>query len=119
MHVLLPAEDGLDPLRAELGRVFPDAHLESAAENLLLLKTRAPAPAPFPALFFARQLLPDARLVAAASIRSLADALFEALVPALPEGQPWRLHVDPNYGQGEAGKHRCHLIVEALRDRPQ
>jgi 23S rRNA (cytidine2498-2'-O)-methyltransferase len=46
----------------------------------------------------ARQLLPDAARVAAASVREWAECVCGAVIGVLPEDRPWRLHVTPHYG---------------------
>jgi len=48
-----------------------------------------------PDLIFARQLLPDARPVTAASIRAWATLIAEAVIGSLPDEQQWSLHVYP------------------------
>jgi 23S rRNA (cytidine2498-2'-O)-methyltransferase len=53
------------------------------------------AEARFPFLVFARQVLPDAREVRAASIRAWAALLVDAVVGVLPDDQTWSLHVLP------------------------
>jgi 23S rRNA (cytidine2498-2'-O)-methyltransferase len=46
-------------------------------------------------LVFARQLLPEARIVDALSIRAWAEVIADAVVGTLPDGEPWALHVFP------------------------
>lgn len=47
---------------------------------------------------FARQLLPDARLVCADSVNRWAQALLDGILAGVPEGRSWRLHLWPHYG---------------------
>ncbi len=68
-------------------------------------------------LAFARQTLPDAVEVQAASINAWADRIIDAVAGILPDDQPWRLHLWPQYGEGRAGLHRCELIRAALVER--
>ncbi len=71
-----------------------------------------------PYLAFARQMLPDARALQAASINGWADLVIEAILGVLPDAQPWRLHLWPAYGEdGRAGLHRAHLIRQSLVER--
>lgn len=115
-HLLIPAADSLPALQAELLRHNPRLTLEQPAPDLLGLRPDDPA-SPLPRLAFARQFLPSAVPVEGTSIRTFADHLFEALITTLPEGQPWRLHIEPHFGSPEAGRNRCHLIEESLVDR--
>ena len=68
-------------------------------------------------LAFARQTLPDAVEVSAASINAWADRIIEAIAGVFPDGEPWRLHVWPGYGEGRAGENRCELIHAAVVER--
>jgi len=69
-------------------------------------------------LVFARQVLVDAHEVEAASIREWAERLLGVLPRLFVADQPapWRLHVWPRYGEGNAGRQRCEWIVEAVRE---
>ena len=51
---------------------------------------------------------------AAPSIKAWADQLAGEVIARLPDDQPWRLHIAPHYGSGEAGQNRCRLIREAV-----
>ncbi|KAB2661431.1 MAG: hypothetical protein DVB31_12345 [Verrucomicrobia bacterium] len=66
---------------------------------------------------FARQTLPDATPVDAASIRVWAESIAPRLAESFPDAQPWRRHFWPHYGTGTAGNHRCELIAEAVDDQ--
>jgi hypothetical protein len=68
-------------------------------------------------LAFARQTLPDAIEVNAASINAWADRIIDAIVGHFPDDQPWRLHLWPQYGEGKAGMNRCELIRASLVER--
>ncbi len=68
-------------------------------------------------LAFARQTLPDAVEIQAASINAWADRIIDAVVGVFPDDQPWRLHLWPQYGEGKAGRHRCELILTSLMER--
>jgi 23S rRNA (cytidine2498-2'-O)-methyltransferase len=119
MHLFLPADPTPDFLRDEIRRTWPAASVADAPNGLLQvhdLPDFATPPAP---LAFARQCLPEAQVIHAPSIRALADLLFDALVPVLPESQPWRLHSEPRFALPEAGHQRCRLIRDALIERLQ
>lgn len=104
MHTLLADPDLIAPLAAELG--------VPAGSSPWLSCAQLPAYAAF-----ARQTLPDCRPIQAASVNAWADAILETLLSALPDSQPWRLHLWPAYGEGRAGSHRCDLIRAALAER--
>jgi 23S rRNA (cytidine2498-2'-O)-methyltransferase len=53
---------------------------------------------PLPHLAFARQFLPHALPVQAESVNAWAQLLFQSIVGAVPDNQPWSLHVEPHYG---------------------
>ncbi len=114
MHHLL-ADEGCEPfLLDELTRAHPTAtHQEDGPR---WLTTDAPLDAP---LVFSRQVLPNAERLDIASINAWAERLLKAVIDTLPEGQPWRLHLVPCYGQGVAGMNRCELIRSAFRERLQ
>lgn len=114
MHVFL-TEPGDEPfLSDELKRTFVGAEAELLAPGLLRTDVGLQSTTP-PVLAFARQLLPDAEAVSAASIREWSERLFEA-VARLPEGQPWRLHLAPRYGGEGAGENRMRFIRDAFRE---
>lgn len=68
-------------------------------------------------LAFARQTLPNATPVQAESINQWADQIIESIFDALPDRQPWRLHLWPGYGAESGGDYRCALIRAALVNR--
>ena len=115
---LLLVDAGCEPfLLDELARCAPGAAHQLLAPGLVAADLAWPAQGP-PRLVFARQLLPDAEAHEAASIAAWAQRLAEAAVKALPEREPWRLHVAPHYAldeTGRAGENRCRLIREALQ----
>ncbi len=115
MHYLL-ADEGCEPfLLDELKRAFPAS--KSEADGPRWVRTDAPLEAP---LVFARQALPNAERVQAASINAWADKLIGAVMETVTEGKPWRLQIVPCYGDdSKAGLNRRDLIVAALRERLQ
>lgn len=116
MHLLL-TEPGDEPFLAdELKRMFVGAETELIAPGLLRtdLALRSATP---PVLAFARQVLPDAEPVSAASIREWSDRLFATVISRLPDGQPWRLHLAAHYGGEGAGVNRVRFIREAFREQ--
>lgn len=115
MHLLL-TELGDEPfLLDELRRVSAGALHEMVAPGLvrsdLLLQPAVP-----PVFAFARQVLPDAVPLQAASIREWSERLFDTVSQRVPEGQPWRLHVAPHYGASGAGENRVRLIREVFHE---
>ena len=68
-------------------------------------------------LAFARQTLPNAQPIKLTSINNWADRIIEAIFEELPDHQPWRLHVWPDYGLERGGQNRCELIRAAVIDR--
>jgi len=114
MHHLL-ADEGCEPfLLDELTRAHPAAMHQADGPRWITTTARLDAP-----LVFSRQALPNAQRLDIASINAWAEKLLWAVLEALPEGQPWRLHIIPCYGQGTAGLNRCELIKTAFRDRLQ
>jgi len=112
MHAFLPA-DGCDVfLVDELKRAGIEAW--SSDQEPFIMAASLPTP---PLLAFARQTLPNACEMRAASINGWADQLIELMTAHLPEEQPWHLHLWPAYGEGKAGQHRCELILTALTER--
>src|SRR5512138_787196 len=112
MHLVLWAEDYEAELRSELMASFPGTTVTRA--NGLFQSHLSPDPSSpeaergtgfeivpgvrLPYLAFARQLLPNARMLAAESVRAWAAQLFDVIISSLPEGQPWSLHLEPHYG---------------------
>lgn len=112
MHALLPVEGCTTFLVDEFHRAGIAAQV---MENSPLVWAEA---LPCPALLaFARQTLPEAQILSAASINGWADAMIEALLTRLGDDDPWHLHLWPAYGEGRAGLHRCGLIREAFLER--
>jgi 23S rRNA (cytidine2498-2'-O)-methyltransferase len=68
-------------------------------------------------LAFAQQTLPGAVPGHADSINHWADQIVGRALTCLPDEQPWRLHVWPQYGDGRAGINRCNLIRAAVIER--
>jgi 23S rRNA (cytidine2498-2'-O)-methyltransferase len=100
-------------LRAELRRCAPGSRIEAVSPGLLAVHGLR-ATELQPPIVFARQILPHATFESAASIRGWAELLLDRVAPAWPGVSPWRLHLAPRYGQGQAGIHRCALIRQAL-----
>ena len=116
MHLLL-TEPGDEPILAdELKRMFVGADTELLSAGLLRTDLALQCATP-PVFAFARQVLPDAQPTSAVSIREWSERLFEAVVPRLPEGQPWRLHLAAHYGGAGAGENRVRFIRDAFREQ--
>ncbi len=98
MHLVLWAEDSEAELRSELALSFPGMPIHPAEPALLESDFAIAAGQRLPHLVFARQWLPRALPLRADSIRGWAGQLFETVVSALPEDQPWSLHIEPHYG---------------------
>ena len=113
MHLFLADPDFAPFLTAELRRAAPEA----AVQEIAGLGLSAEVPLDGLLLAFARQTLPDAVEVQAASINVWADRIIDAIVGQFPDHQPWRLHLWPQYGEGRAGWHRCELIQASLLER--
>lgn len=116
MHLIL-TEPGDEPILAdELKRMFVGADTELLSAGLLRTDLALQCATP-PVFAFARQVLPDAEPAGAVSIREWSERLFEAVVPRLPEGQPWRLHLAAHYGGAGAGDNRVRFIRDAFREQ--
>jgi 23S rRNA (cytidine2498-2'-O)-methyltransferase len=96
MHLLLWSEDSGDDLRDELAQVFPDV-VPEAVPPLFFKAAFSASDTRLPFIAHARQWLPDARPVHAASIRALAMELCQTIAGVLPDDQPWALHIEPRY----------------------
>ncbi len=118
MHAILSAEESERFLMTEVQRAWPKANHSLPAPGLICTDAAIPLELP-PRLVFARQLLPDASIEAAASISAWSERLFSVITAVGREGEPWRLHVEPHYGSGTAGRNRCRLIVDSLREKLQ
>ena len=91
---MLAAPDSQDALKRELSQAISAASHEVrpglfACESTLGTEVRLPY------LVFARQFLPEAREVSAASIRAWASLIVDSVVGVLPDEQTWSLHVVP------------------------
>ena len=97
--ILFLSADGDDAgLLAELQRLGPEWVGRVERPGWIAVDRPPEQPAP-PVLAFARQTLPGAERVAATSVSGWARVLAERIVAQIPEGQPWRLHVWPQYGE--------------------
>jgi 23S rRNA (cytidine2498-2'-O)-methyltransferase len=110
MHAFIPAEGSESFLIDELSR----SGISARVLNSFTLTDQLPEPS---ILAFALQTLPNATVVTEASINGWADHIIAAMLVALNDDQPWRLHLWPAYGEGKAGQHRCELILAALPER--
>jgi len=113
VHLFLADPDTAPFLADELRRAAPEA----SVHEIEGLGIAAEVNLDGLLLAFARQTLPDAAEVQAASINAWADRIIDAVVGVLPDDQPWRLHLWPQYGEGRAGLHRCELIHASLLER--
>src|ERR1041385_6253773 len=114
MHLLLGAVDSDSFLLDELRRDFPNGKHQRIAAGLVETDAEFQAVAP-QTLVFAKQLLLDATRHEAPSIAGWSQRVM-AVAGALPENQPWQLHIVPHFGAESAGRNRCRLILEALRE---
>lgn len=123
MHLFVPGTEDAAHTAAEIRRAFPDREpgFETRADGLLAVSELPAFDASLPLLAFARQVLPDATLERATSIRGWAERLADRLIGVLPETAPWRLHLWSAYGApgSGAGAHRCRLIRETLVEHLQ
>ena len=110
MHAFIPAEESTSFLVDELNRGGISARINEP----FVVADALPDPA---ILAFAHQTLPNVTLITEASINGWADHIIAAMLAALNDDQPWRLHLWPAYGEGKAGQHRCELILTALTER--
>ena len=120
MHLALTAPETLPFLREELARALPGSIVEPQGDSMLALKgtgSWAETRAAMGLAAFARQWLPQARAFPVPSIRMAAEGLVTELIGMLPDGAPWRLHLEPRLGVAEAGRHRCELIRDAILDQ--
>ncbi|MCB1278513.1 SAM-dependent methyltransferase [Prosthecobacter sp.] len=113
MHLFLADPDTAPFLADELRRAAPG----SALRDIDGLGFAADVNLDGLLLAFARQTLPDAVEVHAASINAWADRIIESVAGIFPDDQPWRLHLWPQYGEGKAGQNRCELIRASLMER--
>ncbi|WP_395736081.1 SAM-dependent methyltransferase [Prosthecobacter sp.] len=113
MHLFLADSETTPFLADELGRAAPGTE-QRVLEGLGIA---ADVPIGGLLLAFARQTLPGAMEVHAASINAWADRIIDAIAGVFPDDQPWRLHLWPQYGEGKAGQYRCELIRSSLLER--
>lgn len=113
MHLFLADPDTAPFLADELRRAAPEA-VQREIEGLGIA---ADVKLEGLWLAFARQTLPAAAEIHAASINAWADRIIDAIAGVFPDDQPWRLHLWPQYGEGKAGLHRCELIQASLVER--
>ena len=113
MHLFLADPDTAPFLADELRRAAPEA-VQREIEGLGIA---ADVKLEGLLLAFARQTLPAAVEIHAASINAWADRIIDAIAGVFPDDQPWRLHLWPQYGEGKAGLHRCELIQASLVER--
>ncbi len=144
MLLTLAAEDSRLDLRDELART-PGADPHERRPGLFETTLDRESGEPLPHLAFARQALPSAAEVQAPSVKAWAGVIADAALGALPDHQPWALHVFPfaeHTSSGrmgarkwhtrnrsgsappklepratpDVGQPRCDLIVEATRE---
>ena len=113
MHLFLADSDTLPFLTDELLRAASETNVREVEG----LGIAAEVDLDGLLLAFARQTLPDAVEVQAASINAWADKIINSIAGVFPDEQPWRLHLWPQYGEGRAGLHRCELIYASLAER--
>jgi 23S rRNA (cytidine2498-2'-O)-methyltransferase len=113
VSLFLADSDSLTFLADELRRSAPEA----AQTEIVGLGIAAEVKLDGLWLAFARQTLPDAVEVSAASINAWADRIIDAVAGHFPDDQPWRLHLWPHYGEGRAGLNRCELIRASVIER--
>ncbi len=117
MHRLLCPADWTPHLVQELERSFPGTALQIVRPGRVETALSIEAVHPLPPLVFARQMLLAPQFVEFSSIRLGAERLAGYLMAVLPEGRPWQLHLEPDYGSGRAGQHRCQLLREGLDEQ--
>jgi 23S rRNA (cytidine2498-2'-O)-methyltransferase len=113
VHLFLADPDTLPFLTEELLRAAPEASVREVEGLGITAEVNLDGLL----LAFARQTLPQAVEVQAASINAWADRIIDSIAGVLPDDQPWRLHLWPQYGEGRAGLHRCELIHASLLER--
>jgi 23S rRNA (cytidine2498-2'-O)-methyltransferase len=113
---LLVCDPGCETfLMAELARASRRSNADHCGLELISTDLALDPKTP-PILVFARQLLIEPQQVTAPSIRAWAGVLLEVIRASVPEVAPWRLHIHPHYGSGNAGQNRARLIHDALRE---
>ncbi|HEY5912709.1 MAG TPA: SAM-dependent methyltransferase [Verrucomicrobiae bacterium] len=125
MHVILAAEDSEAELQLELQASFAGAVARRLPAGLIEIDIDLAQGERLPYLAFARQLLPNAKLLRVETIRAWAQETYSALLAHLPEGGPWSLHIAPYYGlraghhMGARAWHSFRLLREKGGRRPQ
>lgn len=94
MHLILSAADSRELSKRELSAKFSGPSREPR-RGLFGVEFELSDTAHAPFLVFARQLLPNAVDVSAASIRDWANLVVEGVIGVLPDEQTWSLHVVP------------------------
>ena len=104
-----------EPLCQELARLWPHATITELEPGLVACALGAITPSVKrqPAVAFATQVLPDARLVSATSVNGWAQLLAVELAAALCASQPWRLHLLASPAMA-TGTRRLALIEQAV-----
>ena len=115
MHLFLTEPDDPPLVLDELWRAAPRAKHQVLPGGWVRAALTLLPDAP-PIIAFARQMLPHAAAVQCASIRDFSEQLFTRVAAQLPDGQPWRLHLAPHYGEPGAGENRARLIRESFRE---
>src|SRR5262245_58182813 len=100
MHFLLSDADCEPFLLEELRGAIRSGHHEVCAAGLVSTDLELEPEAP-PTLVFARQLLLNPSEVTGTSIREWSERLL-LVSQALPDTQPWQLHIAPHYASGNA-----------------
>lgn len=115
--VVIARPDFAEPLWEELRGMAPGGALVGDSPRWREWQVD-PADLKSRAIAFAQQVLPQAELISAASIRLWVEASGPRIVAALDAlPGPWRLHVFPvAVPGGTAGGRRCQLLEEALRE---
>lgn len=120
MHLVLAAADSKDELKQELAQEFPAGSRE--LEPGMFACEPSTGAARLPQLAFARQVLPNAAAVSAASIRTWAQLVVDAVAEVLPDEQPWSLHIFPFRRVLDAprmGARSFHSLARAGRPSPR
>lgn len=120
MHLVLAAADSRDALQQELQQSLPGSRQE-IRPGLFACDFAVPEGDRLPFLVFARQLLPDAKAVRAASIRTWATLLVDAVAGILPDEKTWSLHVVPFKeltADSRMGARAWHSRARAQQPRP-
>jgi 23S rRNA (cytidine2498-2'-O)-methyltransferase len=115
MHLLLSAEESEPFLLEELRRSIPGERHEAVPGGLIFTELNLQPEAP-PAFVFARQFMPNVEEHQADSVSIWIGGVVGLFASRLPETQPWFLHVVSAYGSSPAGRNRCRLIRDGVRE---